>query len=307
MQILTKGCWGLLLLAFACQAPKSATQTTAEPGAHQAPTLLASGHYLWQTDDFYFEVAPELGGRMISLRWKGQELLTQQATDSLAYGCSLWPSPMTWRWPPSPVLDREPFQAQLLGDTLSLIGPTAEDFGWRMRKSIRVWPAAGRIVCHYQIENTTDTTRQVAAWEVPRFPKGSEIFARIDTGSLPPKFLKNIPWTLDASGYLHIDVPQAYEGKGQKVSYDGIEPWIGLQYKGVGLIRQSTPLTPDQFAPKSGELEVYVDDDTDYIEVEIQGGYQALKPGESASLTVAWRVMDAPGAPEMWWKRFSNR
>ncbi len=306
MQMLTNGLWVVLCFTFACQPPTNTTQSSAETSLAQPASLLANGHYVWKTDSFYLEIAPELGGRMISLRWKNQELLTQRSTDSLAYGCSLWPSPMTWGWPPSPVLDREPFFAQQLGDTLSLVGPTAEDFGWRMKKSILVWPAEGRFVCLYQVENTTDTLRQVAAWEVPRFPKGSEVFARIDTSSLPPKFLKSIPWTLDESGHLHIDVPKSYLGKGQKVSYDGMEPWIGVQHGHAGLIRQAEPLSPDQFAPNSGELEIYVDDDTDYIEVEIQGPYLSLKPGESASLRVAWQVMDAPGAPETWWKHFSD-
>jgi len=298
--------WLLLCLGLACQPP--AQQGAGDRAApSQAPQHLPNGHYRWQSEPFTLEVSPAQGGRMVSLQWKGQELLTPRSLDTLAYGCSLWPSPMTWGWPPPPILDRDPHQATLRGDTLVMIGPESESFGWRMQRRILVWPDQARFICHYAIENRTDTLRRVAAWEVPRFHKGSEVFAQLDTTTMPFQRLRDIPWQIDEAGHIHIQVPADYQGKGQKVSYDGAEPWIGVQYGQTALLRQAAPLSASQFAPQAGELEVYVDDDTDYIEVEIQGPYQALAPGEAATLQVEWQLMDAPADPRGWWKLAEER
>jgi len=47
-------------------------------------------------------------------------------------------------------------------------------------------------------------------------------------------------------------------------------------------------LTPEQAAPGEAEIQVYVNQGKTYIEIESQGAYTALAPGESLSWTVRW-------------------
>jgi hypothetical protein len=238
---------------------------------------------------------------MVSLRGQGEEFLVQRSADSLAYGSTLWPAPHNWGWPPSPTLDQTPHEATLHGDTLCLAGPRDAAFGWQMRRKFLVWPDESRFTVWYEVENLTDTVRAVAAWEVTRLPKGSEVFCRIDTQSMPYRALKGMKSELDVTGKYHLWVPASYDGPSQKVSYDGMEPWIATQRGQAMLWRRSQPLTVDQFAPKAGELEIYVDDNTDYIEVEIQGAYRSLAPGASARLRVDWWLAPAPAQPDQVW------
>ena len=52
-------------------------------------------------------------------------------------------------------------------------------------------------------------------------------------------------------------------------------------------------LTPEQPAPGEAEIQVYVNQGKTYIEIENQGAYTALAPGENLSWTVRWYLKPA--------------
>ena len=50
-------------------------------------------------------------------------------------------------------------------------------------------------------------------------------------------------------------------------------------------------LQPEQPAPGEAEVQVYVNRGKTYIELESQGAYTLLQPGESLSWTVRWYLL----------------
>ena len=57
------------------------------------------------------------------------------------------------------------------------------------------------------------------------------------------------------------------------------------------MVKKFQDLTASQPAPDEAEIQVYVNRGKSYIELESQGAYTELKPGESLSWTVRWYLM----------------
>ena len=57
------------------------------------------------------------------------------------------------------------------------------------------------------------------------------------------------------------------------------------------MIKKFDDLAASQPAPNEAEIQVYVNRGKTYIELESQGAYTELKPGESLSWTVRWYLM----------------
>jgi hypothetical protein len=57
------------------------------------------------------------------------------------------------------------------------------------------------------------------------------------------------------------------------------------------MIKKFDDLDASQPAPNEAEIQVYVNRGKTYIELESQGAYTELKPGESLSWTVRWYLM----------------
>ena len=48
------------------------------------------------------------------------------------------------------------------------------------------------------------------------------------------------------------------------------------------------------FAPGEAEISFYISGETDYIEIELQGKYESLNPGEKPVFKVEWTAADIP-------------
>ena len=57
-------------------------------------------------------------------------------------------------------------------------------------------------------------------------------------------------------------------------------------------------LKAGQPAPEEAEIQVYVNRGKSYIELESQGTYTTLKPGESLQWSVKWYLLPYEGAAE---------
>ena len=79
--------------------------------------------------------------------------------------------------------------------------------------------------------------------------------------------------------------------------------WLAYlnQEKGLLLVKQFEDLDKSQPAPDEAEIQVYVNRGKTYIELESQGAYTTLQPGEELSWTVSWYLQpckDASSAAE---------
>ena len=65
--------------------------------------------------------------------------------------------------------------------------------------------------------------------------------------------------------------------------------WLAYLNNGLLLLKKFDDLSPTQPAPGEAEIQVYVNRGKTYIELESQGAYTNLAPGESLTWTVRWR------------------
>ena len=74
--------------------------------------------------------------------------------------------------------------------------------------------------------------------------------------------------------------------------------WLAHGHDATLFLRIFPDLTLDQAAPLQGEVEMFFDAERDYIELENQGAYGTLAPGQSLRYPVEWRfrALD-PGLP----------
>ncbi|MDN5213241.1 DUF4380 domain-containing protein [Fulvivirgaceae bacterium BMA12] len=252
--------------------------------------------YEFENRFFRLQINPELGARIVSLTYRGQEVLVQQSEDTLAFGSTLWPaSKERLGWPIHPDIDRVPYMVETAGDTLVFRSTSVSPLGWRFHK--KIWVEYDKPIIHarYDIENITDTIRSVAAWEVNRHPKGAKVICHVDTTMMPYKRLDYLNATISEDGYFYCSIPKSYAKRSQKVSFDGKSRWIAYVNDDWLIVRAGTmPLSVADFSPRGGELELYIDDDTDYVEIEIQGPYTRLAPGQKASLQTKWQLAPMP-------------
>ena len=70
----------------------------------------------------------------------------------------------------------------------------------------------------------------------------------------------------------------------------GLSEWLAYlnQEKGLLLVKQFEDLDKCQPAPDEAEIQVYVNRGKTYIELESQGAYTTLQPGEELNWTVRW-------------------
>ena len=283
------GCWLLALALAACRpaAPPAGSSAT----DHAAPRQLDNGSYQLRAGPLTAVVSPDTGGRVTSLRYGGRELLAPRTVDTLTFGATFWISPQDWPWPPPAPMDRRPFRAEVRNDTLWLDGPDAPTWGWHVRKALVARPADTTLHLHYWLTNRTDTLRRAAPWVVVRLRKGGRAYFPV-VGQAP-HFDGGVV-SQQAEGQYEVRVPAGYRGRAQKISADGADGWVAYDRNGLTLTTYAPNVTADRFAPRAGDVEIYVDDDTDYVEMEQQGAYEALPPGGTLHYATWWRVRPSP-------------
>ena len=141
------------------------------------------------------------------------------------------------------------------------------------------------IVITYSIKNVTDTIRSVAPWEITRVPNSGLIFFDASKESITPANLLPFQFVHDAAWY-QADATN----ENRKINADG-KGWLAYANNGLLLVKQFTDLDASQPAPGEAEVQVYVNRGTTYIELESQGAYTALNPGQQLSWTVRWYLL----------------
>jgi hypothetical protein len=80
---------------------------------------------------------------------------------------------------------------------------------------------------------------------------------------------------------------------------DGSEGWMAYAIDGKLFIKKFPDIKPDMFAPGEAEISFYISPEADYIEIEAQGKYEAIKPGEKSTWNIEWIGMDIPANIEV--------
>ena len=254
---------------------------------------LEDGKYSVSVGDVTLTVDASKGGKILSYKYQDKEVLSQTRFPN-SFGSTFWTSPQKeWNWPPVAEYDTKPFAADLKENSLVLTGDKSR-FGYRVRKEFKADPKDGAIVITYTIVNESDETRQVAPWEISRVPNGGILFFQAKEAT-PANNMLGLPfeYTENAAWYV---MDEAKENR--KINADG-NGWLAFSDNGLLFVKTFPDLKASEPAPAEAEIQVYANPGKTFVEIEEQGAYTTLKPGEEVNWTVRWYLVpnDLPAEP----------
>lgn len=239
----------------------------------------------------------QMGGRVSSFAYEGKEILkVSRDSNNWQWGSTVWPSPQAdWGWPPPPVFDSEPFKVSRSEDNhVTLLSEVDSVSLLQMTKTYRLaedeqWGHIATMI--YRIYNRSEERRKVAVWENTRVPfSGSITFPRGGELRLsdPKRQIVMVPRAEDNVIFLSDEQPNR-----QKIFYDPAatdERYISHTYQRDGLVFRKNWKPPGNVPPEQAKLEIYLAPNEGFAELEIQGQYINVAPGDHVDLSVIWQL-----------------
>ena len=223
------------------------------------------------------------GARIVSLKYDDKEVLSQINFPN-QYGSTFWTSPQKeWNWPPVQEHDMKPYEVTKEGDAIVMTSQLSEKFPVLIKKCFETDPAVNCFVVTYTIVNASEQERKVAPWEITRVMAHGTITFDAPVEGITPAGLMNF---VEKDGLASYDIDHV-EGQNRKINADG-KGWLSFVDNGLKLTKRFPDLDPSQPAPDEAEIQVYVHQGDAYVELESQGAYTTLQPGESLDWTVRW-------------------
>ena len=270
--------------------------------------MLDEEKYSVNNGDITLVVDVAHGAKILSYKLGEQEVLAQKpeppaSTDGApaprmrffnpnSYGSTFWTSPQAeWNWPPVPEYDSQPYTAELtegpvkyLNATLPALVATGQPskYGYRVQKTFTFDPTDRAIVIIYSIINESGETRKVAPWAITRVPNGGYLEFDAKAEDVTPLDLMKVSFG-DGPAKLEIDVAN----QNRKINVDG-KGWLKFHDNGLVLTQKFPDIAPEEAAPGEAEIQVYIDARKSFVEIEAQGPYTELKPGEKLDWPVRW-------------------
>ena len=273
-----------LILLAACvlaAAASASAQTITE----------ADGKYTISVGQTTMTVDATRGGKILSYKLGEDEVLNQGRMPN-SFGSTFWTSPQReWNWPPVAEYDTKPFQAEVNGFTLLLTGEKSR-FGYRIRKVFNTDPKDGAIVITYTIANESGEVRQVAPWEISRVPNGGVLFFQAKAVE-PANNMEGLPFIFEKGAAWYV-MDEARVNR--KINADGTG-WLAFADNGLLFVKKFQDLKEGEAAPAEAEIQAYANPGKTFVEIEEQGAYTTLQPGEELHWTVRWYLVPLKGDP----------
>lgn len=239
---------------------------------------------------------PMIGGRMASLTYDGHEMLiTRAQSRTTMWGSVLWSSPQRdWGWPPVETLDSKPYAVTVEADGVVFTSAVDKKTGYQFEIFYGVVPGQEAIRMVYRIYNRSEVVKSVAPWEVTRvpaagitfFPKGEGGY---DSGIFYPltlEIVEDIVW--------YPFEPKKMQDDHHKLLCDGSEGWLAYAHQGHLLVKQYEDIPPEEIATGEGEIELFINAEKTYLELEQQGRLVSLSPGDHLQWEVLWHIRKLP-------------
>lgn len=252
------------------------------------------GKYTITIGEVTMTVDADRGGKIVSFRYQDKEVLSQTRFPN-SFGSTFWTSPQSdWNWPPVAEYDRLAYEAEMGEGSLVLTGQKSKRFGMHIRKEFSVDAKSGAIVIRYTIVNESDQERKVAPWEISRVPNGGIVFFQAKE-AVPANNMKGLPFTFEKGAAWYV-MDEAKENR--KINADG-NGWLAFCDNGLMFIKKFEDIKPAEAAPAEAEIQIYANPGKTFVEIEEQGAYTTIAPGEELSWTVKWYLVpnDLPAEP----------
>ena len=254
--------------------------------------------YTIQSDNCVMTVDANNGGKVISLKCDGKELIAQHAKSQGQdpsqgqrpmrwenpndFGSTFWPAPQSeWNWPPIATYDSKPYAASMDKSSVKLTSDKDAKYPYVFTK-IYTPLGKGAFQIEYIIEDAGDKEVKVAPWEITRVPSGGFIFC--DAPEIYPT--TEMTYTTEM-GWQWI---QFIAKRQNRKTFADCKGWLAFANDGLLFVKQFPDITSQEAAPGEEDFEIYFNQGQTYTEIENQGKYATLAPGEKTSWTVKWTV-----------------
>jgi hypothetical protein len=259
-----------------------------------SPHVLPNGDYRLALDSLQFQVAPA-GARIVDVRLPGgSNLLTDASVNATNFGSTFWTSPQSaWGWPPPAEFDTAAFTVGGSDSSLTFAGPPSTALGAQISKTFSVAGGASSVRAEYRI-TAVGAGGMFAPWEVTRVLPGGLTFFPTGAGQPTAGAGFQLPPTQTAAGCTWYQHPGTAPGADQKLLADGSGGWLAQVSGDVLLVKTFADVPDGMAAPGEAEIEIFVQGQGDYVEVEEQGAYQSLPKGQTLIWPVTWIVRPLP-------------
>ena len=245
-------------------------------------------------NDVEMHIDPATGGRINSFQLEGRNFFTGKDKHEIYWGSTFWVSPQkVYNSPNMAMLDREPYSISVNNDHVVLKSKNDSLTNISFQKEVSVDVSQNAFVINYIVKNNSNTDIKFAPWEVTRvgvnglsfFPKGAgNVWGSMES------FTKN------ELGLVWFDYDlAALPEKHNKFFSDGSEGWLAHVNDSMIFIKAFDDMSLEQAAPREAEIEVYTNPKKTYVEVEVQGPYVNLQPGNISSWKVRWYLRKLVG------------
>lgn len=277
-------------------------ESKAQKKLDKVSPIEVNGVYSLVVGNVEMQVNPSIGGRITSLKLDGQEFLTGKEVNDVNWGSTLWPSPQSvWSWPPPPVLDSEPYSVAVNGNVLKMVSQKDPKLGLVVTKEFSGDSNEGSFTLKYSITNRADTAQKVAPWEVTRVRTHGLVFFPFGEGERRGGLL---PFLVEKDGISWFQYEEdKLPVKGDRQIYsDGSGGWMAQINDRILLVKKFPDVSFEENAPKEGEIELYaspVVPGKSYVEIEHQGPYEEMQPGETSTWQITWYLRKLPDSIEV--------
>jgi len=242
------------------------------------------------------EINAGIAGRISSLKIDGTEmLLTPDKAGNAIWGSVFWSSPQSeWSWPPIHLLDSAPYQVSVTDERIVFTSKVDPTTGYQFVKSYGINTEKNCVSIIYSIYNHSNVEKNVAGWEVTRFPPtGMAFFPQGNTesssGIFYPLVVEHVGEMTWAT-YKRENILQNHH----KLMTDGKEGWVAYTTAGKIFIKEFADVPVELIVSGEGEIELFANVEKTFWEIDQQGVMTKLAPGEHLDWEVRWHTRSLP-------------
>lgn len=245
---------------------------------------VASDIYTLQLGDLSFSVSA-MGGRVVSFKRDGREVLTDSTVHPVYFGSTLWLSPQSENWPPHPNVDKLPYVVCAGTDKLVLSSQT-EGSDIRIDKTFSVSMVDTAILVDYVITNLSSDTLSLAPWDVTRVRGGLGFFPLGDRDDVVDR--GDISSAYQTDNVMWCPFVQKSNMNAQKLFRTAQGGWLAHYRDGLLFVKCFPDIKPEDTPPGQGEVEIFIAANGAYVELENHGCYSRIAPYGAIKYRQKW-------------------
>ncbi len=228
------------------------------------------------------------GSRITSFKFYGEELLHVEVYNK-NFGSALRLSPQG-KWKDGDKLNTLVYKVIKKSAHGLLVSSTpAKVNGFTFSNSFQLHESDSSVTITYSITNQLNEAQTVSPWEVTRVPTGGlAFFPKGLQGDIPlTNKIRPVMTILDSGGIIWYPYDTS-QLAAQKLMMKGSEGWLAYVRNGLIFIRQFPVISDAETAPEEKNVELWVNKEKTFIELENQVAYHHLQIVETLHYTFTW-------------------